>query len=76
MQKMRDRRARYADSAALAFSASLPLQGPWLTVASYIIAHTEPRFQRFAVVYLHGHHFVCASLTTGSAPNVKNVQKV
>ena len=42
-----DRRARYADSAALAFSASLPLEGPWLTTVSYIIAHTEPRFQRF-----------------------------
>ena len=76
MYKLRDRRSRYADSAVLEFSASLPLQGHWLTIVSYIIAHTEPPFQRFAVVSLHGRHFVCASLTTGSAPNVKNVQKV
>ena len=76
MCKLRDHRVRYADSAALEFSASLPLQGRWLTIVSYIIAQTEPRFQRFAVVSLHGRQFVCASLTTGSAPNVKNVQKV
>ena len=70
MCKMRDRRARYAGSAALAFSASLPLQGRWLTIVSYIIANIEPPFQRFAVVSLHGRHFVCAS------PNIKNMQKV
>ena len=67
MCKMRDRRARYAGSAALGFSASLPLQGRWLTIVSYIIANIEPPFQRFAVVSLHGRHFVCAS------PNIKNM---
>ena len=66
MCKLRDRRSRYADSAVLEFSASLSLQGRWLT-----IAHPEPRFQRFAVVLLHGRHFFGASLTTGSAPNVR-----
>ena len=70
MCKLRDRRVRYADSAVLEFSTSLPLQGRWLTIVSYIIAHTEPRFQHFAEVSLP---FVCASLTTGRA---KNVQKV
>ena len=67
-----DRRARYAGSAALAFSASLPLQGPWLTSE----LHYSPYRASFSTFYLHGRHFVCASLTTGSVSNVKNVQKV
>ena len=61
---MWDRRARYTGSVALEIAASLPLQGCWLTKVSYIIANTEPSFQRFAVVSLHRRRFVCASLTT------------
>ena len=44
MCKMRDHRARYAGSAAFAFLASLPLQGRWLPIVSYIIATSYSTF--------------------------------